>query len=112
MAGWETVLASVCGRSATTCGPRRKGERPTSTGWQGPEATSDEYPGWRVPLSGPDGEATVLEDVVRSERAFNLAHVVREAIAGGRWHLAARQARIHVGRYDQPSFVQPSPPKT
>jgi hydroxymethylglutaryl-CoA reductase len=65
-----------------------------------------------VPLSGPDGEATVLEDVVRSERAFNLANVVREAIAGGRWHLAARQARIHVGRYDQSSFVQPSPPKT
>jgi AMP-binding enzyme len=110
--GWETVLGPVCGRSATTSGPRRKGERPTRRRWQCPEATSDEYPGWRVPLSGPDGEATVLEDVVRSERAFNLANVVREAIVGGRWHLAARQARIHVGRYDQSSFVQPSPPKT
>ena len=51
--GWETVLASVCGRSATTCGPRRTGERSTSRGWQCPEATGDAYPDWWVPLSGP-----------------------------------------------------------
>jgi hypothetical protein len=51
--GWETVLGPVCGRSATTSGPRRKGERSTRRRWQCLEAISDEYPGWRVPLSGP-----------------------------------------------------------
>ena len=89
--GWETVLASVCGRSATTCGPRREGERPQAeAGGVRKRRVTSTPDWWWVPLSGPDGEATVLEDVVRSRRAFNLANVVREAIAGGRgtWHLA------------------------
>jgi 4-alpha-glucanotransferase len=31
--------------------------------------TSDEYPNWRVPLAGPDGEVVSLEDVRRADLA-------------------------------------------
>ena len=39
--------------------------------------TIDEYPNWRVPLSGPDGRPVLLEDVLRSRRAARLAAVLR-----------------------------------
>ncbi|MEO5851682.1 MAG: 4-alpha-glucanotransferase [Nocardioides sp.] len=39
--------------------------------------TNNEYPNWRLPLAGPDGEPMPLEDVVRSERARTLAAVMR-----------------------------------
>jgi len=45
---------------------------------QNQPGTVDEYPNWRVPLTGPDGEPILLEDVVASERAARLAGVLRE----------------------------------
>lgn len=36
---------------------------------QNQPGTADEYPNWRVPLSGPDGKPLLLEDVLRSEPA-------------------------------------------
>ena len=43
---------------------------------QNQPGTIDEYPNWRVPLSGPDGRPMLLEDVLRSERAARLAAVL------------------------------------
>jgi len=40
---------------------------------QNQPGTIDEYPNWRVPLSGPDGAPLSLEDVFVSERAADLA---------------------------------------
>ena len=42
---------------------------------QNQPGTIDEYPNWRVPLTGPDGSPVMLEDVFRSERAASLAAV-------------------------------------
>ena len=39
---------------------------------QNQPGTIDEYPNWRVPLSGPDGLPMLLEDVFTSERAARL----------------------------------------
>jgi 4-alpha-glucanotransferase len=44
---------------------------------QNQPGTTDEYPNWRVPLAGPDGEALLLEDVFRDQRAARLADVMR-----------------------------------
>lgn len=44
---------------------------------QNQPGTIDEYPNWRVPLSGPDGAPMLLEDVLRSQRAAGLAAVLR-----------------------------------
>jgi 4-alpha-glucanotransferase len=46
---------------------------------QNQPGTQDEYPNWRVPLTGPDGELLMLEDVLVSERAAALAAVFSEA---------------------------------
>jgi 4-alpha-glucanotransferase len=46
---------------------------------QNQPGTVDEYPNWRVPLSGPDGEVVMLEDVFTSRRARELIDVVRPA---------------------------------
>ncbi|HET9647570.1 MAG TPA: 4-alpha-glucanotransferase [Microlunatus sp.] len=43
---------------------------------QNQPGTVDEYPNWRVPLSGPDGEVVMLEDVFTSRRARELVEVV------------------------------------
>nr|MBA3528274.1 4-alpha-glucanotransferase [Propionibacteriaceae bacterium] len=43
---------------------------------QNQPGTVDEYPNWRVPLSGPDGKSMMLEDVLLSERAAALAAVI------------------------------------
>jgi 4-alpha-glucanotransferase len=43
---------------------------------QNQPGTVDEYPNWRVPLSGPDGRPMTLEDVVVSGRAARLAAVL------------------------------------
>ena len=42
---------------------------------QNQPGTTDEYPNWRVPLTGPDGEPLSLEDVLTSPRAGALAAV-------------------------------------
>ena len=49
------------------------GERRT----QNQPGTTDEYPNWRVPLSGPDGRPVMLEDVFTDRRAAALAEAVR-----------------------------------
>jgi 4-alpha-glucanotransferase len=43
---------------------------------QNQPGTIDEYPNWRVPLTGPDGAPMLLEDVLASRRAADLAAVV------------------------------------
>lgn len=43
---------------------------------QNQPGTIDEYPNWRVPLSGPDGMPLLLEDVFESRRAARLAAVM------------------------------------
>jgi 4-alpha-glucanotransferase len=39
---------------------------------QNQPGTADEYPNWRVPLSGPDGKPLLLEDVLTSDFRVNL----------------------------------------
>jgi 4-alpha-glucanotransferase len=43
---------------------------------QNQPGTTDEYPNWRVPLTGPDGKPVSLEDVLASTRAAALAGVL------------------------------------
>jgi 4-alpha-glucanotransferase len=50
---------------------------------QNQPGTIDEYPNWRVPLSGPDGKPILIEDVVRSERAQRLFRIMNGAPADG-----------------------------
>jgi 4-alpha-glucanotransferase len=45
---------------------------------QNQPGTLDEYPNWRVPLTGPDGEPMMIEDVLVSPRAAALAAVFSE----------------------------------
>lgn len=42
-----------------------------------PATTQDQHPNWREPLSGPDGEPMLLEDVLRDRRAADLAAIMR-----------------------------------
>lgn len=48
---------------------------------QNQPGTTDEYPNWRVPLTGPDGRPVLLEDLFTDARAAALAEAVRGAIA-------------------------------
>lgn len=48
---------------------------------QNQPGTTDEYPNWRVPLTGPDGRPVSLQDVLTSERAARLAEVLRDAVS-------------------------------
>ena len=43
---------------------------------QNQPGTIDEYPNWRVPLSGPDGAPITLEQVFGSRRVAELARVL------------------------------------
>jgi 4-alpha-glucanotransferase len=54
------------------------GERRT----QNQPGTTDEYPNWRVPLSGPDGAPLPLEEVLTSSRATALARALEQALRG------------------------------
>jgi 4-alpha-glucanotransferase len=47
---------------------------------QNQPGTTDEYPNWRVPLSGPDGTPLPLESVLTSTRATALARVLEQAL--------------------------------
>jgi 4-alpha-glucanotransferase len=49
---------------------------------QNQPGTIDEYPNWRVPLSGPKGRQLLLEDVFRDRRAATLATAMRAMIGG------------------------------
>jgi 4-alpha-glucanotransferase len=46
---------------------------------QNQPGTIDEYPNWRVPLTGPDGALVMLEDIFRNERTANLAKIMNGA---------------------------------
>ena len=48
---------------------------------QNQPGTTDEYPNWRVPLTGPGGRQVMLEDVFTDRRAATLAEAVRAQIA-------------------------------
>src|SRR6201996_7008492 len=50
---------------------------------QNQPGTTDEYPNWRVPLSGPDGRPVMLEDVFTDRRAIALAEAMRAETAVG-----------------------------
>jgi len=58
----------ICVALSDLVGDRRTQNQP---------GTIDEYPNWRVPLAGPDGERMPLEDVFTNSRAAALAAVVR-----------------------------------
>jgi 4-alpha-glucanotransferase len=47
---------------------------------QNQPGTIDEYPNWRVPLTGPDGALVLLEDIFTNQRAADLATIM----SGGR----------------------------
>ncbi|MBV8928407.1 MAG: 4-alpha-glucanotransferase [Mycobacteriaceae bacterium] len=49
---------------------------------QNQPGTTDEYPNWRVPLTGPDGRQLLLEDIFRDPRAAQLADVMRSQTEG------------------------------
>ncbi len=57
----------LCAALVDAVGDRRTQNQP---------GTIDEYPNWRVPLSGPDGEPLLLEDVFNSTCASRLAAVM------------------------------------
>ncbi|MDP7702003.1 4-alpha-glucanotransferase [Mycobacterium sp. TY815] len=48
---------------------------------QNQPGTTDEYPNWRVPLSGPDGKAVPLEALFTDARAAQLLEAVRDVTA-------------------------------
>nr|WP_272944184.1 4-alpha-glucanotransferase [Arthrobacter sp. CAL618] len=48
------------------------GERRT----QNQPGTKDEYPNWRIPLAGSDGQSVLLEDLPDNERFAALARVM------------------------------------
>lgn len=50
---------------------------------QNQPGTEDEYPNWRVPLAGPDGRPVLLDDVISSARATDLARAVRDGLRSG-----------------------------
>ncbi len=45
---------------------------------QNQPGTIDEYPNWRVPLTGPDGAPVMLEDVFRDQRTAELAKIMSD----------------------------------
>ncbi|MCV7433457.1 4-alpha-glucanotransferase [Mycolicibacterium bacteremicum] len=47
---------------------------------QNQPGTTDEYPNWRVPLSGPDGRRLTLEEVFADPRANALAEVMKAQV--------------------------------
>jgi 4-alpha-glucanotransferase len=48
---------------------------------QNQPGTTDEYPNWRVPLTGPDGRPLLLEDIFTDSRAATLLEAVRTQTA-------------------------------
>jgi 4-alpha-glucanotransferase len=48
---------------------------------QNQPGTTDEYPNWRVPLSGPDGRPVLLEEVFSNPRAIALTEAMRASTA-------------------------------
>jgi 4-alpha-glucanotransferase len=63
-----TPARLLCASLTDAVGDRRTQNQP---------GTVDEYPNWRIPLSGPDGVAMTLEQVFASERVARLAAVLQ-----------------------------------
>lgn len=53
------------------------GERQT----QNQPGTHREHPNWRIPLTGPDGRAVLLEDLAGNQRFASLARVMQRALS-------------------------------
>jgi 4-alpha-glucanotransferase len=64
-----TPARLLCVSLADAVGDRRTQNQP---------GTTDEYPNWRVPLSGPDEKPMLLEDVLTSGRAASLGRAVAD----------------------------------
>jgi 4-alpha-glucanotransferase len=47
---------------------------------QNQPGTTDEYPNWRIPLSGPDGKKLLLEDIFTDARAAALADAMKQIV--------------------------------
>ncbi|KAD4060017.1 4-alpha-glucanotransferase [Arthrobacter yangruifuii] len=47
---------------------------------QNQPGTADEYPNWRIPLCGPDGEPVLLDDLERNDRFRSLAALMQKGI--------------------------------
>ena len=45
---------------------------------QNQPGTIDEYPNWRVPLTGPDGSPVMLEDIFTNSRTARLAKIMSD----------------------------------
>jgi len=64
-----TPARVLCAALTDAVGDRRTQNQP---------GTSTEYPNWKIPLSGPDGDPLTLEDLYQDERAFRLASVMND----------------------------------
>lgn len=62
-----TPARVLCAALTDAVGDRRTQNQP---------GTTDEYPNWRVPLSGPDAKPLSMERLYRDERAFRLAGIM------------------------------------
>ncbi len=47
---------------------------------QNQPGTDKEYPNWKIPLAGPDGDVVLVEDLPTHDRAQSLFRVVRDAL--------------------------------
>lgn len=47
---------------------------------QNQPGTTDEYPNWRIPLTGPNGHTLLVEDILADPRAAGLAETMRAAV--------------------------------
>ena len=59
--------------------------------------TSDEYPNWRVPLSGPDGAPMSLDGVFHSQRALRLSAVMNGFVVPPTAHRSTSDFIIGLG---------------
>jgi 4-alpha-glucanotransferase len=71
-----TYLTQTPSRLLALALPDAVGDRRT----QNQPGTTNEYPNWRVPLTGPDGTQMLLEDVFADKRAAALADALRRAV--------------------------------
>ncbi|EHB47076.1 4-alpha-glucanotransferase [Mycolicibacterium rhodesiae JS60] len=73
--GLYRYLARTPSRLLALALPDAVGDRRT----QNQPGTTNEYPNWRVPLTGPDGSPMLLEDVLTDPRAQTLAAALHAA---------------------------------
>jgi len=64
---------------------------------QNQPGTTEEYPNWRVPLSGPDGAPMTLEEVFHSERALRMAAVMNGFVVPPTAHRSTSEFIIGTG---------------